>query len=300
MRDRMQVREGEGGLVRVFAVDVDPGEDRLWRDPDDAEWQLPFALGVDRLDPVDVQVFRAGEMEEIGLSGLLSAGHGVGEAQLADDRDRLDAETGLIAVIRSAAFDAPVELSPHPPLRLLGVYAEPSPPAAPPGPVGDYASARPGPAGSPPDEGVAESPDGPPDGPPQEVFRPDRDRYIRDHLWLAAVGMAGATAVLWALGNAEYWVGAVAALLAVAVRGWYLASEELARTWELTPAAIRAVGPDGRHERSVPLTQVARVRELGSAVQIITRGGDKMLLKYMAEGERVRDRIAAAAGVGTG
>ncbi|RDC72140.1 hypothetical protein DLJ49_11990 [Rhodovulum sp. 12E13] len=122
---------------------------------------------------------------------------------------------------------------------------------------------------------------------------------MRDHLWLAALGMVGATAVLWALGNAEFWVGAVAALLAVAVRGWYLASEELSRRWELTPAAIRAVAADGTHERSVPLSQVAQVRKLGSAVQVITRGGDKMLLKYMAEGERVRDRIAAAAGVGT-
>jgi hypothetical protein len=288
----MQVREGERGLVRVFAVDVDPGEDWRWRDPDDAGWQLPDALGVDRLDPADVQVFRAGEMDEIGLSGLLSAGHGISEAQLAGDRDRLDAEAGLIAVIRSAAFDAPVELSPRPPLRLLGVYAEPSAPISV-ADVGDYESARPR-ARAP----VPEPEEAPAHGDAREVFRPDRDRYIRDHLWLAALGMVGATTVLWALGNAEFWVGAVAALLAVAVRGWYLASEELARRWELTPAAIRAVGPDGTHERSVPLVEVDQVRKLGSAVQVITRGGDKLLLKYMAEGDRVRDRIAAAAGVG--
>jgi hypothetical protein len=265
----MQVREGERGLVRVFAVDVDPGEVWRWRDPDDAGWQLPDALGVDRLDPADVQVFRAGEMDEIGLSGLLSAGHGISEAQLAGDRDRLDAEAGL-----------------------LGVYAEPSAPISV-ADVGDYESARPR-ARAP----VPEPEEAPAHGDAREVFRPDRDRYIRDHLWLAALGMVGATAVLWALGNAEFWVGAVAALLAVAVRGWYLASEELARRWELTPAAIRAVGPDGTHERSVPIVEVDQVRKLGSAVQVITRGGDKLLLKYMAEGDRVRDRIAAAAGVG--
>ncbi|MEE4118391.1 MAG: hypothetical protein V2I65_05205 [Paracoccaceae bacterium] len=292
MRDWMQVRGGEHGVVRVFAVDVDPGEDAFWRDPDDAEWQLPRALGVERLDPADVQMFRAGEMDEIGLSGLLLAGHGVSETQLSDDQGRLDAEIGLIAVIRSAAFDAPVELSPRPPLRLLGVYAEPSAPISV-ADVGDYESARPR-TGAPAPEPEEEVPV---HGDAREVFRPDRDRYIRDHLWLAAVGMVGATAVLWALGNAEFWVGALAALLAVGVRGWYLASEELGRSWELTPAALRSVSPEGQHERSVPLSQIARVRKMGSAVQVITRGGDKMLLKYMGDGVRVRGRIAAAAGV---
>jgi hypothetical protein len=240
-----------------------------------------------------VQVFHAGEMGEIGLPGLLSEGHQIDAAQLADDRERLDAETALIAVIRSGAFDAPVELRPGPPLRLLGVYAEPSAPISV-ADVGDYESARPRTGATAPEPAEEKAPA---HGDAPEVFRPDRDRYIRDHLWLAAIGMVGATAVLWALGNAEFWVGAVAALLAVGVRGWYLASEELARSWELTPAALRSVSPEGQHERSVPLSQIAQVRKLGSAVQVITRGGDKMLLKYMGDGARVRDRIAAAAGV---
>jgi len=295
MRDPMQVREGESGLVRVFAIDAPPEETALWREPEGEDWPLPRALGLDGLDPDGVQVLRPGELGEIGLSGLLSAGHGVDEAQLADERERLDSETALVAVIRSSAIAAPAALRPVPPLRLLGVFSEPAAPVSL-ADMGDYETARPRtgvsaagePSGADGREKAEEA---------REVFRPDRDRYIRDHLWLAAVGMVGATAVLWALGDATYWIGAVAALLAVGVRGWYLASEELGRSWVLTPAALRAVSPEGEHQRSVALSDIARVRKLGSAVQIVTRGGDKMLLKYMADGGRVRSRIAAAAGV---
>ncbi len=295
MRDPMQAGEGEAGLVRVFAIDAPPGEAARWREPEGGDWPLPRALGLDRLDPEGVQVLRPAELGEIGLSGLLAAGHGVDEAQLADERERLDSETALVAVIRSSAIAGPAELRPGPPLRLLGVFSEPSV-AVSLSDMGDYESARPRTGAS-----AAGEPSGADGGGAAEearaIFRPDRDRYIRDHLWLAAIGMVGATGVLWALGDPSYWIGAVAALLAVGVRGWYLASEELGRSWVLTPAALRAVSPEGEHQRSVALSDIERVRTLGSAVQIITRGGDKMLLKYMADGARARARIAAAAGV---
>jgi hypothetical protein len=290
----MQVGAGERGLVRVFAIDAAPEKAAAWLDTESADWPLPRALGVAALDPGAVQVVRVRELGEIGLSGLLEAGHGVDEAQLEGRRETLDAETGLVAVIRSTAFAGPAELRPAPPLRLLGVFAEPSAPVSV-GEVGDYASARPGQGDRAETARDAAEPDDA--SAAREVFRPDRDRYVRDHLWLAAIGMVGATAVLWLLGDEWYWIGAVAALLAVGVRGWYLASEELARSWELTPAAVRAVSPEGAHQRSVSLAEVARVRRLGSAVQVVTTGGEKMLLKYMADPERVRGRIAAAAGV---
>ena len=294
MPDPMHVTEHEHGIVRVFAIDAGPEEAPRWLDPQGEDWPLPRALGVVRLRPEDVQVFRASEMGEAGLSGLLAAGHGIDEAQLSRDRARLDAEAGPVAVIRSGAFAAPVELHPSPPLRLLGVYAEPDAPI-PTGEIGEVESARPrpAPAPEPPAPGAAEA-DGAHDV--IEVFRPDRDRYIRDHLWLAAIGMVGATAVLWALGNESYWVGAIAALLAVGVRGWYLASEELGRWWELTPAAVRSVSPEGEHQRSVPLAGIARVRRIGSAVQIVTEGGEKLLVKHQADPDDVRERLARAAG----
>jgi len=109
-------------------------------------------------------------------------------------------------------------------------------------------------------------------------FTADRASYLRNHAWLAALGMAGAMAALWLLGNPHVWTGAVAGLGAVVVRGWYLASEELAVVWEIKGNAL--IGPA---ERRIPLTQIAKVRSLGSFVQVITRSGDKHLIKYQAD-----------------
>jgi hypothetical protein len=120
-------------------------------------------------------------------------------------------------------------------------------------------------------------------------FAADRAAYVRTHLWMAAAGMAGSMAVLWALGNADWWVGAPAAALAIAVRGGYLASEALADVWELTPRRLR--GPRGR---DVPLADLAEVRTLGSAVQLVTRKGDKHLIRYLADAPAAKARIEAA------
>ncbi|MFP4404553.1 hypothetical protein [Rhodosalinus sp.] len=123
------------------------------------------------------------------------------------------------------------------------------------------------------------------------VFRPDRATYIRDHAWMAALAMAGAMAVLWAIGNPHVWTGAVAGLAAVGVRAWYLASEELGHEWRIEDGALH--GPGGRR---VALDQIERLRPLGSAVQVVTRGGDKHLIKYLADREAVLAAIRQAAG----
>lgn len=109
-------------------------------------------------------------------------------------------------------------------------------------------------------------------------FPPDRGAYLRTNAWLAAAAMAAAMAVLWALGNAHVWTGAVAGLAAIGVRAWYLASEELAVVWELEGG--RLTGPGGRQ---VALNQIETVRKMGSFVQLITRAGDKHLIKYQAD-----------------
>ncbi|MFV0358410.1 hypothetical protein [Tropicimonas sp.] len=122
-------------------------------------------------------------------------------------------------------------------------------------------------------------------------FHADRETYVRGHVVLAALGALIASAVLIALGNADVWVGPVGAVLAVVLRGYYLASEELAVRWDLT--AARLVCNNGR---SLRLDQIAQVRRLGSSVQVITRGGDKYLLKYQRDPDTVRRRIEQAAG----
>ena len=120
-------------------------------------------------------------------------------------------------------------------------------------------------------------------------FRPDRATYWRDHAWLAAAAMAIGMAVLWAMGNPHVWTGAVGGLAAVAVRAGYVASDELAARWDLTDR--RLLGPQ---TRAVRLAEIATLRRLGSAVQVVTRAGDKHLIKYQADGAATRARIERA------
>lgn len=120
-------------------------------------------------------------------------------------------------------------------------------------------------------------------------FRPDRATYWRDHAWLAAAAMALGMAVLWAIGNPHLWTGAVGGLAAIAVRAFYVASDELQARWDLTDR--RLLGPQ---TRAVPLAQIATVRGLGSAVQVVTRSGDKHLIKYQADRAGTEARLRAA------
>ncbi len=110
------------------------------------------------------------------------------------------------------------------------------------------------------------------------TFAPDRDTYIRSHIRLAAICMAGAMAVLWLMGDPNVWVGAVAGLAAISLRGWYLMSDELEAVWQITGDTL--IGPAGR---AVPLSEIALVRSLGSFVQVVTQSGDKHLIKYQSD-----------------
>ncbi len=125
-------------------------------------------------------------------------------------------------------------------------------------------------------------------------FVPDARTYWRDHAWMAALAMAGGMAILWAIGNPHVWAGAIGGLAAVAVRAWYLASEELAVRWVLTEEQL--LGPGGRRMR---IDEITKLRSLGSAVQVITRAGDKHLLKYQADREATLSRLRQA-GAGRG
>ncbi|MFW5641657.1 MAG: hypothetical protein ACOCY0_02720 [Roseicyclus sp.] len=120
-------------------------------------------------------------------------------------------------------------------------------------------------------------------------FTGDRAAYRREHAWLAAIAMAGGMAILWALGNPHVWTGAVGGLAAIAVRGLYLASDETRMEWQLTDA--RLLGPGAR---AIALENIAAVRSLFSAVQVVTATGDKHLLKYQADPARVIAEIEAA------
>lgn len=293
MPEALHVAPQEHGVVRVFALDVPQGETARWKDAERPDWPLPPALGVESLAAEDVQVATPSDLAGLGLAGLLAEGYEVSAEQLAPDRAALDSEAAPVAIVRSGAFDRPAELHLAPEVRWLGTYTEPgAPPILP--PMGRYESARPRPAASGGDTAEASGAEAEDH---DRVFRPDRGAYIRSHIVYAAVGAVLATGALALLGNAHAWVGAVGAALALAARGAYLASEELGQHWALTDTDLQSVAADGRVARTMRLGEIARVRRLGSAVQVASQSGELMLLKYMAEPERVRARLAAAAGL---
>ncbi len=122
-------------------------------------------------------------------------------------------------------------------------------------------------------------------------FTADRTAYLVSNAWLAVLAMAGAMLVLWLLGNPHIWTGAVAGLAGIALRGWYLASEELGAEWVIRDQTL--LGPGGR---TVPLNSISQMKALGNFVQIITARGDKHLIKYQADPKetiRVIERAAA-------
>ena len=120
-------------------------------------------------------------------------------------------------------------------------------------------------------------------------FKPDRDTYIRAHAVMTAMAMGVGMLILWALGNPHVWTGAVGGLAAVALRGWYLYDEVMEETWTLTKT--RLVGP---HERTAALDEIVKLRTIAGSVQVITRAGNKHLIKYQPDPDAVIEQINAA------
>ncbi len=124
------------------------------------------------------------------------------------------------------------------------------------------------------------------------TFLPDPARYTRDHVMLAAlfIVLVGVGFVFLGKTN-EIWIGALGVILAIGFRYVFFRSEVFARRWQLTDR--RLIGPQGRQVR---LGDVKEVRSLMGDVQIVTRGGDKHLIRYQADPQAVIARIAGARG----
>lgn len=111
-----------------------------------------------------------------------------------------------------------------------------------------------------------------------QSFMADRAVYVRTNTTMAATAMAVGMFLLWAMGNPHIWTGAVGGLAAISIRAFYLMSEELSVRWHLTNQ--RLIGPA---ERNIMLADIAKIKRLNSFVQIVTKSGDKHLLKYQAD-----------------
>lgn len=130
--DPARVTATERGLIRLFAIDL-PGDAvasfAARPGPNGAGWPLCEALGATDLDMAHVDVIDIADLEGVGLFAYMRDGLGIVEAQLGTDRARLDALTGHVLAIRSAAFAGTAQqLTIRPPLAFIGLWAEDRPP----------------------------------------------------------------------------------------------------------------------------------------------------------------------------
>lgn len=122
---------------------------------------------------------------------------------------------------------------------------------------------------------------------------PDAGVYWRSHGIMAVVLglLAGITLVV--MQQPAPWVGPLGAVLAIGLRAAYLKSEALGEVWRLSNR--RLLGPAGR---VVPLSSLKTAQPFFGAVQLITQGGDKHLIKYQLNAVAVVAAIEKAKGAG--
>jgi hypothetical protein len=120
-------------------------------------------------------------------------------------------------------------------------------------------------------------------------IRADRATYWRDHGVMAVLGMIGAGLVLTLIDSPHVAIGSLGAVLALIVRGLWLYSEQMKFLWVLTN--IRLIGPGGR---SLYLLELDNIRRLFGDIQVITKTGDKFLVKHVAGSESVVAQINTA------
>ncbi|WFE74980.1 hypothetical protein [Roseinatronobacter sp. S2] len=120
-------------------------------------------------------------------------------------------------------------------------------------------------------------------------IRSDKATYWRDHGVMAVLGMGVVGMVLAFIGSDHVAIGSLGAVLALVVRGIWLYSEQMKFNWVLTN--MRLIGPGGRQ---VYLLELEKVRRLFGDIQIITKTGDKHLIKHVAGADAIMTRIEAA------
>lgn len=120
-------------------------------------------------------------------------------------------------------------------------------------------------------------------------FTGDKSVFIRVHVVMALVGAVLITGGLLLAGNPDWWVGIVGSFAGIAMRGYYIADEQLGLEWVLTPTHLYA--PD---DRAISLETISTLRSLLGSLQIITKDGDKYLIKYQSAPEKVIATIKKA------
>ena len=97
----IEVSAGEHGVVRVFSLGYRVSMELKHFEAVDT---LAAALGVERLNPEDVQIVDLAALRDMGLPAFLMEGYGIAESELSPLSDMLNALSGHIAIVRSGAF----------------------------------------------------------------------------------------------------------------------------------------------------------------------------------------------------
>lgn len=121
----LSISASEHGQLRVFALSNQLAMEITHTGVLD---QLQQALGLDSLGVQDVQIVQISALEDLGLNGLLRDGYAI--TLNAQEAATIDALTGEVALIRSAAFAAPTSLTLNGEAELIATFTEQSAPAA--------------------------------------------------------------------------------------------------------------------------------------------------------------------------
>jgi len=123
--DPTHVSEHEHGIVRVFAADAQLAMDI----GDSGDYDLLCrALGIERIDPEQVQQVQTAALADMTVSDFLREGYevDVAEPQVREALDATAKDDVLLLVIRSAAFlDRPVKLIVDGDVKLIATLREP-------------------------------------------------------------------------------------------------------------------------------------------------------------------------------
>lgn len=122
-------------------------------------------------------------------------------------------------------------------------------------------------------------------------WRSDSARYWRAHSIMAAVAATLAFGFFFLTGSGLGGAlgGAFGGLLAIGARGAYLAGEQMRQHWRLTDR--RVILP---HGGSVALAEIENARLILGDLQLITRAGDKHLVKFPADGAAALAAVTTA------
>ncbi|MEC3862734.1 aspartate carbamoyltransferase catalytic subunit [Mesobacterium sp. TK19101] len=126
MSDRMDIRESDAGIVRVFHLDLPPEAiERFTVQAGTGEWPLLYGLGAKKLSASFIDVVRIRDLEDMPLTSYLHQAHGIPEDQLRDNAGQLNRLRGHVLILPSQAFAHTAQsLTIRTPLRWVGTFQE--------------------------------------------------------------------------------------------------------------------------------------------------------------------------------